>query len=259
MAVKFEVNTPADRIVLALDSRNFFDEYDVLRQLRDSDAHVGWIKIAPKRVETRSEANGRNHKQIMGWSSVFKMASEVLPNSSNILDFKISDVPENTKDLVEDLTRIIPAPELVSVHASGTFGLVKAAVEATHGSDTGIIAHTIDSRETEFGCRRVHGQNILGATISFAQIAAEHGADAIFLPSNMVESARKINSLAKIVMVATGIYLPNHPDIRYEHQNALTPRQVIDAGADYFVMGRAFVNNTSKTLDVYSAVIDNLG
>ncbi|MEK7602766.1 MAG: orotidine 5'-phosphate decarboxylase / HUMPS family protein [Patescibacteria group bacterium] len=230
-------------IVLALDSRDLLREKHVLD---DVGPEVGMIKIAPKRVTPRDGTHTVN------WNAVFKMTREIAPNAGVVLDFKISDVPGNTEDIITDLA--LTGANMISVHSLSTSGSLEAAVKARRKAK--IIAHTIDSRESENGCRRLLGKSITQAVCDLSLLAAEAGVDALFVPSFAVESVRNHAELAKITLVATGIAVPDYST--FNHLRSLTPRQAMDAGADYFVVGRAFTDEQNDPQTVLSNIIDNL-
>jgi orotidine-5'-phosphate decarboxylase len=233
----------AQRVVLALDSRDFVREHRILREIGES---VGIIKIAQKRVKPHEGAKAAT------WSSAYRAACELAPHVQKLLDFKISDVPENTEDIVADLTQTGAA--MISVHSLATSGSVRAAVAARGRAK--IVAHTIDSRETEAGCQRLLGCSIPEAVLRLGRIAAEDGVDTLFVPSYAVERVRADADLGALTIIATGIAVPSFP--QYNHHGALSPRQTVDAGADYFVVGRAFTDEANDPTRVLEQIVDNL-
>ena len=162
-----------------------------------------------------------------GVLSIIKRHSDI----KLFLDLKLHDIPNTVLKAAENLSEIDPL--FLTVHASGGRKMISAAVNVL--PNTLITAVTVltslDNQEL-----RSMGYELLNPAVAanFAKIAEEAGARAI------VSSPLEVQEIRKTVSRETKIITPG---IRFapgsdDQIRTATPREAIENGADYLVVGR---------------------
>lgn len=149
-----------------------------------------------------------------------------------MLDAKLDDIPNTVRGVLEAMLPITPWG--VTIHASiGMEGLRQAVKSRGNVNILGVTVLTsIDLPE----CRRIYGTDTDVQVLSFAVDLATAGAQGIVCSPQelgILSSNTQLNALLTIV-----------PGIRPawaspgDQARIMTPKEAIDAGADYLVIGR---------------------
>jgi orotidine-5'-phosphate decarboxylase len=148
------------------------------------------------------------------------------------LDLKLHDIPTTVSRALRALD--VLAPWLVNVHALGGRAMLEAAVEAkpapTKLLAVTILTHLGDDDLAELGLPKASE-----AVPSLAMLAAQSGCDGVVCGSEDVAGIRAI--VPKDFLIVTPGSRPEGA-AKDEHARGTTPRETIDAGADYIVVGR---------------------
>jgi len=151
------------------------------------------------------------------------------------LDLKLYDIPNTVKGAVESVAAL--SPKFLTVHASGGSKMIKAAADVLpNGSITAVTVLTSFS-EDEFAAMGQR-ESIEVTTKSWAGNALAAGA------TSLVCSPFEVASLRGIFQSATLIT----PGVRVEGDDlgdqvrVMTPKQALDLGADYVVIGRSITS-----------------
>ncbi len=235
-----KINIP--ELVLAMDSTDALTE---IRMLQGVGRAAGLVKLARKRAVVPT---GGINRRSFNWTYAMQIAHEHFDVRRFMLDFKIFDEAD-TGSIVADLALL--RPDVISVHSLAGGAAMRGAVENKNISR--IAAHTIDSRTTNAECRTVHGLNRTSRVLRLAELAVSNGADIVIAPANDMGTLRC--RYPDVTLMATGAVLPG--DDPRGHEGAMAPSDILEAGADYFVMGRAFAAVTHPE-DVLEALVDNL-
>jgi orotidine-5'-phosphate decarboxylase len=165
------------------------------------------------------------------------------------LDLKMHDIPNTVKGGAASITRL--GVDMFNVHAAGGLQMMQAAMEgvaealaAEPGAGIGnggkapmviAVTHlTSTSREvlnTEIG---IHG-SVEEAVIRYAELAHEAGLQGVVASPMEVEAVKKRLGY-RFITVTPGIR-PAGAAVN-DQSRIMTPRQALDQGTDYMVIGR---------------------
>lgn len=171
------------------------------------------------------------------------------------LDLKLYDIPNTVKGAVESVAAL--EPKFLTVHASGGAKMISAAASASpKGSITAVTVLTSFS-EDEFALLG-HQNRIEKSVELWASQAISAGATSIVCSPF---EAKTIRSLSKdVVIITPGVRLPG--DDVGDQSRVMTPKQAIDNGANYVVLGRSItkesVNGSSVMQDKIKEIIESI-
>ena len=169
------------------------------------------------------------------------------------LDLKLHDIPNTVAKAVESASTL--GVQMLTIHLSGGSEMIRAAVNAKKGNMS-ILGVTVLTSSTEETLREV---GIFGKVddqvLRLAKLGAENGIDGI------VASAHEIKVLRaefgdKIKIVVPGIR-PSWSDAG-DQKRTMTPREAIDAGADYLVIGRPITAHKNPR-EAVKKILEELG
>jgi orotidine-5'-phosphate decarboxylase len=151
------------------------------------------------------------------------------------LDLKFHDIPNTVAGGVRNAARL--GAKLVTVHATGGEVMVRAAVDAAGGA-CGVLAVTVltsmspDAVGAAWGRQHV---DIASEVLRLAELAVRSGAQGIVCSGIEAPRVRAEfgESLAVLVPGVRGLGGPTQDQAR-----VVTPRQAVEAGARYVVVGR---------------------
>jgi len=172
-----------------------------------------------------------------GYSAVAQLKKKFSFNL--FLDLKLYDIPNTVKGAVESISLL--EPKFLTVHASGGAKMVSAAANALpRGSITAVTVLTSFSEE---GFKELGFQDEIAKTVkSWAEGAIKSGATSIVCSPF---EASLIRSISKDVTIITpGVRLPG--DDLGDQARVMTPKQAIENGADFVVIGRSITKESPK-------------
>ena len=158
------------------------------------------------------------------------------------LDLKLHDIPNTVKKSIEGLAAL--PIKLLTIHASGGKNMMKAAMEGVSGSDIkvfGVTALTSLSDDDTYEIYRRSATEQVNAMLDLAESAC---IDGVVCSPYELELVSKSESLLSIT---PGIRLDESND---DQKRVMTPKQAIELGADYLVIGRPITqsNNIKESL-----------
>jgi orotidine-5'-phosphate decarboxylase len=150
------------------------------------------------------------------------------------LDLKLHDIPNTVAGAVRSVVPI--APLLLTVHCAGGAAMMKAAAEAAAGR-MNIIGVTVLTSLDDDDLASV-GQNgpAQDQVRRLAALARQSGLDGVVCSPHEVAALRR-DCGADFLLVVPGIR-PANGARQDDQKRVMTPRQALDAGADYLVIGR---------------------
>ena len=154
------------------------------------------------------------------------------------LDLKLHDIPNTVKKTIEGL---ISYPiKMLTIHASGGIEMMTAAMETVSGTDIKIFGVTaltsLSDNDTYSIFQRTTSEQV-NAMLNLAEAAH---IDGVVCSPHELEIVSKRRSLLSIT---PGIRLEESSD---DQKRVMTPKEAIDLGADYIVIGRPI----TKSIDV---------
>lgn len=205
----------ADKIIVALDVPSQKEALGLVKQLGD---RVGFFKIGLQLYTAEGPEIVRAVRAAGG--SIF-------------LDLKLHDIPTTVAKAVDSANAL--GVQLLTIHLSGAGDMIRAATSAKKGNMS-ILGVTVLTSSTDATLREV-GINAKAdeQVLRLAKLGVQNGINGI------VASAHEIKPLRaefgdKIKIVVPGIR-PSWAEAS-DQKRTMTPREAIDAGADYLVIGR---------------------
>jgi orotidine-5'-phosphate decarboxylase len=165
------------------------------------------------------------------------------------LDLKFNDIPNQVDGAVRAAVQL--GPRFISIHESGGTEMMQAAVVAAHEeADTlklprpRILAVTtltsLPSTPAQILQQAYHAQNC--------------GCDGVI--HSAAEAALLRSELrSDLILMTPGIRLDGYAV--HDHRRSATPRQAIDAGVDYFVIGRP-ITQANEPQEVVKQILATL-
>lgn len=211
---------PKDRIIVALDTSSFEHAQELIIELRD---HVGKFKVGLQLIGTCL---------MYGWS----LADLGLKTRQLMLDLKLHDIPSTMVGGMDPL-RDEKSIWGFTVHASaGRQGLWDAAA-AAEAANVKAIAVTVLTSHNEQACQHIFGCSTLDKVLAFTRDAEESGCTAIVCSPLEVRGVRmNLGDPKRMTLVCPAsrpIWAPKNDQAR-----VLTPKEAVEEGADYLVIGR---------------------
>ncbi len=210
---------PRERILVALDTTDVDRAKALALTLK---GHVGGIKI------------GKEFFTAHGPQGVREVAGDGQPL---FLDLKFHDIPNTVAGAIRSALRLKPL--ILNVHAAGGVAMMKAAAEAAAEAGTErplLIAVTVltslgDDDMADIGV----GSSAAEQVARLAKLAQVSGLDGVVCSPREIELVRQACG-ADFKTVVPGI----RPEwaAAGDQKRIMTPRQAVDAGADYLVIGR---------------------
>ena len=218
-------------IIVAIDETNYARASEVIESL---DPKKCMVKIGSVAF------NSMGHK-------IIRFASE--RGFEIFLDLKLHDIPNTVKKSIQGL---ISLPiNMLTIHTSGGKEMMIAAMEAVSKSQIkvfGVTALTsLNNNDTNQIFQRTTSEQV-NAMLDLAESA---GIDGVVCSPQELKLVKKRSTLLSIT---PGIRLQDSND---DQKRVMTPKEAIDLGADYLVIGRPITesDDISESLDeIYSSI-----
>ena len=206
----------SSQVILALD---FSDMASTVEMINLTKEHIGIYKL------------GLEFYLAHGKSGVKEIQSR-FTDIEVFLDLKLHDISNTVAGACRSVADI--NPKFLTVHASGGSKMISAASSALPKVE--ITAVTIlTSLDQEQMLAMGLSENIENLTLSLAKNAVNSGARAIVSSPQEVSLLRK-HLGEKVTLITPGVR-PSGAE-RDDQERIMTPRQAIEAGADFVVIGR---------------------
>jgi orotidine-5'-phosphate decarboxylase len=204
----------AEKIIVALDVSTTKEAVALVDQLRDQ---ISFFKIGLQ-IHT---AEGPEILRV------------VRPMGANVfLDLKLHDIPNTVARATESASNL--SVQMLTIHLSGGAEMIQAAT--THKGKMSILGVTVltsanERTLCETGVSESIGQHVL----RLARLGVENGIDGIVASPHETKMLRAEFG-DKLRIVVPGVR-PSWSQAG-DQKRVMTPREAIDAGADYLVIGR---------------------
>tara|TARA_S200000501_G_scaffold19717_1_gene17576 strand:- start:418 stop:1080 length:663 start_codon:yes stop_codon:yes gene_type:complete len=165
------------------------------------------------------------------------------------LDLKLHDIPNTVKKSIEGLA-VLPI-KLLTIHASGGKDMMKAAMEGVSGSDIKVFGVTALTSLSDNDTNEIYRRSTIEQVNAMLDLAESACIDGVVCSPHELELVSKRESLLSIT---PGIRLDESND---DQKRVMTPKQAIELGADYLVIGRPITesNNIKESL---SRIVESL-
>ena len=161
----------------------------------------------------------------------YKLIDYAAEKGFNIfLDLKLHDIPNTVKKSIEGL---ISLPiNMLTIHTSGGKEMMSAAMEAVSGTDIKVFGVTTLTSLSDEGTINIFKRTTSEQVDAMLDLAESAGIDGVVCSPHELEIVSKRESLLSIT---PGIRLNDSND---DQKRVMTPKEAIDLGADYLVIGR---------------------
>jgi orotidine-5'-phosphate decarboxylase len=218
---------PKEKIIFALDVEHFEEAQKLVIEFKD---HVGMFKVG---------------KQLFTHCGP-KIVDFINMKSSKVfLDLKYHDIPNTVAKSVIEAAKL--GVELVNVHASGGFTMMKEAKTALHDAVRNLGLHkpkiigvTVLTSLDESELKRVGFEMpVIELTRKLALLTKEAGLDGVVAGGSEIEMIRDLCG-KDFIIVTPGVRID---DKKNDQKRTITPQEAIEKGATYIVLGRAVRDN----------------
>ena len=146
------------------------------------------------------------------------------------LDLKLHDIPNTVRKSIEGL-KSLPI-KMLTIHISGGKDMMEAAMDAVSGTDIKIFGVTALTSLSNADTNEIFQRTTLEQVNAMLDLADSAGIDGVVCSPHELELVSKRESLLSIT---PGIRLKDSND---DQKRVMTPKEAIDLGADYLVIGR---------------------
>ncbi len=234
--------SPKDRIIFALDVEHFHEALHWVTLLKD---RVGIFKVG---------------KQLFTHSGP-KVVDMICQKGQKVfLDLKYHDIPNTVAKAGEEATKHQVA--MFNLHALGGFEMMRKTVEASRAISKSlnlsrpiILAVTILTSMDEEGLKEVGIQGPLIDEVGrLSLLAQKSGVDGVVASPQEIGIIRQ-RCGERFLIVTPGIRHPS--DKKDDQKRTLTPREAIEAGADYLVIGRP-IKEAKDPIEAVQRIVEDI-
>ena len=218
-------------IIVAIDETNFVKASDILNNL---DSKKCMVKIGSVAFNS------------IGHEIIYHAAEK---GFDIFLDLKLHDIPNTVKKSIDGLASL--PIQMLSIHTSGGKDMMTAAMEAASGSEIKIFGVTaltsLNDCDTDTIFQRSASEHV-DAMLDLAELS---GIDGVVCSPHELEL---VSSRESLLSITPGIRVEDSND---DQKRFMTPKEAIDRGADYLVIGRPITesDNISNSLnDIYESI-----
>ena len=164
-------------------------------------------------------------------------------NFDIFLDLKLHDIPNTVKKSIEGIS-VLPI-SMLTIHTSGGEEMMRAAMEAVSGTKIKVIGVTTLTSLNDNDANDIFKRTTFDQVKKMIDLAELAGIDGVVCSPHELELVNKRKSLLSIT---PGIRINSLDD---DQKRVMTPKEAIDLGADYLVIGRPITgsDNIGKSLE----------
>jgi orotidine-5'-phosphate decarboxylase len=207
-----------NRIIVALDVATKKEALDLVEQLRSD---ISCFKVGLQLYTAEGP----------------EIVRAIRATGANVfLDLKLHDIPNTVAKAVRSATGL--GAEMLTIHLCGGEEMIRAAVSAKP-QELSLLGVTVLTSADEQTLRQVGiSDKIEDHVLRLAKLGVEAGIDGLVASSHELKMLRhQLNT--KIKLVVPGIR-PSWSEAS-DQKRVMSPRQAVDAGADYLVIGRPII------------------
>ena len=146
------------------------------------------------------------------------------------LDLKLHDIPNTVKKSIEGL---ISLPiQMLTIHTAGGKQMMEYAMKAVKGTGIKVFGVTVLTSLSDEDTNQVYQRDAAEQVNAMLELSVEAGIDGVVCSPHELNLVTEKGSLLSIT---PGIRLKQADD---DQSRVMTPKQAIDLGANYIVIGR---------------------
>ena len=212
-----------NKIIVALDSNKFKETKNLVKKIKN---HIFAIKIGYEFFFNFG---------IKGYIELKKIYPKIF------LDLKLHDIPNTVYNGINAIEKLKPL--LTTIHISGGDEMQKISVK-NKKKNTKILGVSIltslDSKQTKKYYKESNIEKLVG---NFVKHAKKNKLDGIVCSPHEIKYVRKIVG-KKFIIVVPGIRPENYFNKKDDQKRFITPKEAINLGADYLVIGRPITKSS---------------
>ena len=199
-------------IIVAIDEINFKNASEILNNL---DPKKCMVKIGSVSFNS------------IGQEIIYYAAEK---GFDIFLDLKLHDIPNTVRKSIEGL-KSLPI-KMLTIHISGGKDMMEASMDAVTGTDIKIFGVTALTSLSNADTNEIFQRTTLEQVNAMLDLAESARIDGVVCSPHELELVSKRESLLSIT---PGIRLKDSND---DQKRVMTPKEAIDLGANYLVIGR---------------------
>ena len=224
------------KIIVALDDNNILKTTNLVKNLKDETFafKIGYEFFLNFGLE--------------GYKSIQK------ENVKIFLDLKLHDIPNTVKKGVEAIAKL--NPYFTTIHLSGGDEMQIAANFSK--KNTKILGVSIlTSLNVEQTQKYYFNNDVENIVSNFTTHALINKLDGLVCSPKEIKIIKKIAS-NKLLIITPGIRPDNYNNFNDDQKRTMTPKEAIDTGSDYLVIGRPITQSTNplETLESINLSLD---
>ena len=165
------------------------------------------------------------------------------------LDLKLHDIPNTVKKSIEGL---ISLPiQMLTIHTAGGKQMMEYAMKAVKGTGIKVFGVTVLTSLSDGDTNQVYQRAAAEQVNAMLELSVEAGIDGVVCSPHELNLVTEKGSLLSIT---PGIRLKQADD---DQSRVMTPKQAIDLGANYIVIGRPITasGNIKEALkEIYNSI-----
>jgi len=206
---------PADKIIVALDVPTKQEALNLVEQMREQ---ISFFKVGLQLYTATGP----------------EIVRELLATGAKVfLDLKFYDIPNTLARAIESAANL--GVQMVTIHLSGATEMIRAAVAARPNNMSILGVTVLTSATSQTLCEIGIAEKIDSQVLRLAKLGVRAGIDGL-VASPFEAKLLRAQFGDKIKIVTPGVR-PSWSEAG-DQKRFMTPRQAIDAGADYLVIGR---------------------
>ena len=224
----------ADKIIVALDIATKEKALELVEQL---GGEISFFKIGLQLYTVEGP----------------EIVRAVLATGAKVwLDLKLHDIPNTVARAVESASHL--GVQMLTIHLSGGSEMIRAATGA-RANNIMILGVTVLTSATEQTLREIGiADNVADQVLRLARLGAQAGIDGVVASPHEIKTLR-CEFGGKIKIAVQGIR-PTWAEPG-DQKRFMTPRQAIEAGADYIGIGRPITSHPNPR-EAVAKILDEL-
>lgn len=232
-----------DRIIFALDVAHFEDAQRFVRLLKD---RIGLFKVG---------------KQLFTHTGPKVVGMIGQKGQRTFLDLKFHDIPNTVAKASQEATKLSVA--MFNVHATGGLQMMVAAGEAARATakelgiqKPAVLAVTVLTSLDSRALKAVGVESSVERQVErLAQLAQKAALDGVVASPREIPLIRKVCD-RDFIIVTPGVR--PRETARNDQKRVMTPREAIEAGADYLVIGRP-IQHAKDPVEAVERIVEEIG
>lgn len=222
-----------NKVIVALDNKNL---KEIIAIVKKTKSEVFGFKIGKEFFYNYG---------IEGYKKIFKLSPKIF------LDLKLHDIPNTVEKALKAIIKLRPL--LTTIHVTGGDEMQKVSSKLKRNKTKILGVTVLTSLNASQTKKYYNNKNINQLVKKFARNAKNNNLDGIVCSPLELKTVRKVVG-NKMLIIVPGIRLEKKPINKKDDQKRiLTPKEAIQYGADYLVIGRPIVESKNP-LKVLKAI-----